>query len=182
MILLSCLCVLGRMSGWYYFEEPEERLDSEEAREALQSVKAHHQNLLALALMEPTRKNIGAYIEAEKKASEESLRFAETWADLQKQHDFSKRYFLLLSFKEGADEAARIAKEFAVLHHWTLKGLSLDGAKIEGLDAEADRGLGRVLPEGFYAVDPEEESAIDLGSDIVSLEQLEERIVERCEL
>ncbi len=192
MIFLSCMLVLGRLDGWYYFEENERRLDPEEAQDVLQMEKARQQNLLALALMEPSRENTAAYMRAHKSASDESRRFAETWAEILEQGRldpaFSKRYFLLLVFRGDAAslEAAKIAKQFAALTSWRLKGLSLDGASVEGMDSEIDRGLGALLAceetPSFYAIDPEESAAILLGSDIASSDELETRILERCEL
>lgn len=190
MIWLGCLLAFGRLEGWYYFQEARAGLSPEEAESVLQMEKERHQNLLALALMEPTRENIANYIEAHKNASEESMRFAQVWTDIVEHGRLdpalAERYFLLLAIKKGEERAARIAKEFVSRHRWSLKGLSLDGAKPEGLDSEIDGGLGHLLPcedtPCFYAVDPTENIIIPLGSDIASLELLEERILERCEL
>ncbi len=190
MIWLGCLLVFGRLEGWYYFQDAKSGLSGEEAEAVLQMERERHQNLLALALMEPTRENIGNYIEAHKNANEESIRFARVWSDIVEHGRLdpalSERYFLLFVFKEGQGNTARIAKEFASRHRWNLKGLALGEAKIEGIECELDGGLGQLLPceetPCFYAIDPVENIVIALGSDIASIEMLEERILDRCEL
>jgi conjugal transfer pilus assembly protein TraF len=72
-------------------------------------------------------------------------------------------------------------KEFANTHQWDVLAISLDGGKIEGLKSVPDNGLSSQwnvtrLPS-LYAVAPHEGKVLPLAHGLISIDQLEERIM-----
>jgi conjugal transfer pilus assembly protein TraF len=196
-IIYSLLAVAApwyeqKLEGWYYFQEKEKEreLTPEEANEIVSEERENLQALRALAILIPTEENVSRYIEAERQWSDQSSRFAETWAQVSEpatEDPFSQigeRAFLLMCFN-GEDpssiSAAETAEAFAKLHGWKWKAISLDGKMIPGLTAEKDRGISQALDvtevPAFFIIDLEGNQIYPVGEGTMPLEELENKIL-----
>ena len=101
MRVLAALILLGasifasnswydqKLEGWYYFEEKpagnkdsQEKLTPKAAQNIVESEKALLQQLLSLALVQPTEQNVQNYMQRQKAWIEQSGQFAATWGQV----------------------------------------------------------------------------------------------------
>jgi hypothetical protein len=181
-----------KLEGWYYFQEGDSlEMDApycpEDAMALLEDEKLKLQEALSLALLAPTKENINHYIVESQRHLNRSAEFANAWGKALSTNNLealSKTHFLLFCFR-GQDpesrEAAKIANLFAEKNHWTLKAVSLDGVGTEGLAAfECDQGITKALDirstPSFYAVDPVENKIILIGTNSLTVADLEQNI------
>ncbi|MDN3505459.1 MAG: conjugal transfer protein TraF [Rhabdochlamydiaceae bacterium] len=73
-----------KLEGWYYFEDPNKsskhkEVTVDEAEDIIEKEKRELKQLLALALVNPTGKNVANYMRYQKQVVDQSNRFAESW-------------------------------------------------------------------------------------------------------
>ena len=92
-IIAYSLCAAGlhaswydqKLEGWYYFEsqpqtsQEKEKLNSAQAQGIVNHEKVQLQQLLSLALVQPSSANVENYIKRQKQWIDQSSRFAATW-------------------------------------------------------------------------------------------------------
>jgi hypothetical protein len=183
-----------KLEGWYYFQESDTQDTEmpycpEDALEILEEEKVKLQEALSLALLAPSQENIKNYITESQRHLDRSAEFADAWGKALSEKSphlepLSKTHFLLFCFR-GQDplsaKAAETATLFAKKNGWTLKAVSLDGAGVEGVESfECDQGIAKALDirstPSFYAVAPAQNKVILIGSNSVSVTDLEQAI------
>jgi conjugal transfer pilus assembly protein TraF len=95
--MIYFLCLLATVShwydqklqGWYYFQdEAEEAISTpEEAGAVIDSEKDRLKELLSLAILDPTKENVSAYAREQKKWSDQSSLFAQTYSEVSSLED-----------------------------------------------------------------------------------------------
>ena len=167
VLLASASWYDQKMEGWYYFEDAEKQqyITPEEAEEAMSAEREYLKELLSLAVLVPTKENVANYVREQKRWSEQSSLFANTWAEVARGPKVEESCFLLFCFNgkdERAQEAAAAAQAEAAARNLQMKGVALDGVLLEGFDCVADRGISKRLnlSEGLYLVDPSQNQII----------------------
>lgn len=158
-----------KMEGWYYFEDAEQqqKISPEEAEEAMSAEREYLKELLSLAVLVPTKENVANYVREQRRWSEQSSLFANTWAEVAREPKVEETSFLLLCFNgkdEGAAAAASLAQTEASARQIPLKGVALDGVLLEGLDCVPDQGISKRLnlSEGLYLVETDQNRILPL--------------------
>ncbi|MCB1116869.1 MAG: conjugal transfer protein TraF, partial [Chlamydiia bacterium] len=99
LILLLCLkqsfLVSGddwykrKYEGWYFYEEKNqkksnrpEKITPEKAPEIVKGIRKKLEELLSMAILDPTQENVRNYMQEQQKWVSQSSAFAKTWSDV----------------------------------------------------------------------------------------------------
>jgi conjugal transfer pilus assembly protein TraF len=90
-------------------------------------------------------------------------------------------FFFFASNCRYCHKFALMLKEFSRTYQWDVLAISLDGGEIEGFKAVPDNGLAQQWQvshvPSLYAVNPKEGVVLPLAHGLISLDQLEERVM-----